>query len=67
MESKELVPVWEKYNLTVKEAAAYSNLGEKKIESLLKEPGCEFLLMKGSHRLVKRKFFEEYMDRLSAI
>lgn len=67
MNKNELVPVWEKYNLTIKEAAAYSNLGEKRIAELLDEPDCKFLLMKGSHKLVKRKAFEAYLDQAEVI
>ena len=33
-----LVPIWHKTTLTIKEAAAYSNIGINRIENLLKQP-----------------------------
>ena len=38
------VPIWEKANLTIKEAAEYSNIGINRIEELLKMPSCSFVL-----------------------
>ena len=38
------VPVWEKMNLTVEEAAAYSNIGINKIDEMAKSPNCSFVL-----------------------
>lgn len=32
------VPIWEKANLTIKEAAEYSNIGINRLEALLKKP-----------------------------
>jgi excisionase family DNA binding protein len=59
--SKIEVPIWHKINLTIEEAAAYSNIGEKKIRELLENPTCEFVLRKGTHKLVKRKQFEDFL------
>lgn len=49
------IPFWIKINLTIKEAAAYSNIGINKIEELLKQPHCNFVLYVGNKKLVKRK------------
>ena len=38
------IPFWLKVTLTIKEAAAYSNIGINKIEELLKQPKCDFVL-----------------------
>lgn len=57
------IPVWEKANLTVKEAAEYSNIGEKKIRDLLKTPNCPFCLYIGSKMLVKRKAFLNFLEK----
>jgi len=70
MENKNLnqeIPFWCKLNLTIKETAAYSGIGINKLEELVKDPDCKFVLWKGSHKLIKRKQFEEYNDRLKAI
>ena len=50
-------------NLTIKEAAAYSNIGINKIEYLLKQPECDFVLYVENKKLVKRKEFEQYISR----
>lgn len=59
---KNKVPIWEKSNLTIKEAAEYSNIGQNKINSLLKEPRCPFVLYVGRKKLVKRKEFDRYIS-----
>lgn len=62
------VPVWEKINLTIEEAAAYSNIGINKISDLLNEPGCTFVFYVGKgKRLVKRKEFEKYIQKSSGV
>ena len=57
------MPFWLKLNMTIKEAAAYSNIGINKIEELLKEPKCNFVLYVGNKKLVKRKEFEQYISK----
>ena len=48
------MPFWLKLNMTIKEAAAYSNIGESTLRKLLAERGCSFLLKIGNKQLVKR-------------
>ncbi len=55
------IPVENKLNLTVMEAAVYSNIGQNKITSMLRNPMCNFVLCVGNKRLVKRKEFEEFL------
>lgn len=57
------VPIWEKINLTVKEAAEYSNIGINRIDNMLNNPMCTFVLHVGRRRLVKRKEFEKYLEK----
>lgn len=58
------VPIWEKINLTIDEAAAYSNIGENRIRSMTDDPRCTFVLWIGErNRLVKRKEFEQYLSK----
>lgn len=57
------IPFWFKVTLTIKEAAAYSNIGINKIEELLKQPKCDFVLYVGNKKLVKRKEFEQYISK----
>ena len=60
--TNEYIPIKDKLNLTIKEASAYSGIGETKIRELLREKGCPFLLKIGNKNLVKRKEFEKYID-----
>ena len=57
------VPIWEKLAITKEEAAKYSNIGINKIDSMLKEPRCPFVLYVGKKKLVKRKEFEEFISK----
>ena len=63
MEKKSIVPVWEKTTLTIREAAEYSNIGINKLESLLSSPKCNFVLYVGRKRLIKRKQFEQLIEK----
>jgi len=65
---EEKVAINEKYNLTIKEASQYLNIGEKKIRQLI-ENNCnpDFILMNGTKTLIKRKKFEQFIDDSSAI
>lgn len=40
----------------------YSNIGQNRISSLLKEPRCPFVLYVGTKKLVKRKEFEKFIS-----
>ena len=57
------MPFWLKLNLTKQEAAAYSNIGINRIEDMLKNPKCPFVLYVGTKKLVKRKEFEQYIAK----
>lgn len=59
---KKEVPIWQKQNLTIEEAAAYSNIGINKLYALADMPDCKFVLRVGSKRLIKRKLFDKYID-----
>jgi excisionase family DNA binding protein len=61
-EATEKVPIHLKMVLTIKEAAEYSNIGINKIDAMLKQPNCPFVLYVGTRKLVKRKEFEEYIS-----
>lgn len=62
MKEKEItIPVSQKIALTIPEAAAYSNIGQNKIDQLLRQPNCPFVLYVGSKRLIKREAFEKFI------
>lgn len=56
------VPIWEKQNLTIEEAAAYSNIGVKKLRELTADQNCPFVLWIGNRRLIKKQKFDKYMN-----
>lgn len=53
------VPIWEKYCLTLDEAAAYFCIGINKLREMTDEPNCQFVIFNGSKRLIKRRKLEE--------
>lgn len=61
------IPIWEKSNLTVEEAAAYSGIGINKIKEISNADNCPFVLWVGSKRLIKRKLFDGYIERQYSI
>ena len=64
---KKEVPVWEKTNLTLEEAAAYSGIGIHKLRELSDKEDCEFVLWVGTKRLLKRRKLDEYIERSYSI
>ena len=58
--ANERVPVWEKANLSLEEAAAYFGIGINKLRDMTNDENCPFVLWNGSKRLIKRKAFEKY-------
>ena len=62
MRDSESVPIHLKLTLSIKEASEYSNIGITKIDAMLKQPNCPFVLYVGSKKLVKRKEFEAYIS-----
>ena len=65
--AEKTVPIPEKMNLTVEEAAAYSNIGENKLRELIKRRDCNFVLVIGKKTLIKRKKFESYIENHDVI
>ena len=47
------VPIWEKTNLTLEEAAAYSGIGINKLREITNNDRCDFVLWVGTKRLIK--------------
>lgn len=57
------VPVWEKSNLTLEEAAAYFGIGTGKLRQITNGEHCPYVLWVGNKRLIKRVPFEEYLKK----
>ena len=62
-----LVPLHEKFLLSVVEAAAYFGIGQNRISELALQDGCKFVVFVGNKKLIKRKKFEEFLDEQYAI
>ena len=65
MESK--IPIWEKQNLTIQEAAEYSNIGFNKLHEMTNMPHCPFVLRVGKRKLIKKKIFDSYIEKSEAL
>ncbi len=62
------IPYCEKYMLTLREAAEYFHIGEKKMRQIVDENmDAKFLLESGNRVMIKRKLFEEFLDHASVI
>lgn len=61
------VPIWEKSNLTLEEAAAYSGIGINKLREITNERGCNFVLFVGTKRLIKRRLLDAYLEKTDAL
>ncbi len=61
------LPIDRKMLLSIREAAEYSNIVINKIDEMLKQPNCPFVLYVGTKKLVKRRAFEEFIEGRVAI
>lgn len=63
---KESVPIWEKYALTIYEAAEYFNIGEHRLRQLVRENRqADFVLWIGTKVEIKRELFEKFLDEIN--
>ena len=69
MEQKKepVVPIGEKYTLTLREASVYFGIGEKKIRRLAEDNLGIFTLRNGNRFLVIRPKFEQFLCKTSTI
>lgn len=62
------VPIWQRYTLTIEEAAAYFRIGEKKLSQIVAEDEtAPFVLMNGNRIQIKRRLFEQYIDTATVV
>ena len=59
------VPIWEKSNLTLEEAAVYSGIGINKLRKMTDREDCTFVLWIGTKRLIKRRSSTNTSRRLT--
>lgn len=62
------VQIKDKFCLTIDEAAAYFNIGQKKLRKIVTENlDSGFVIQNGVKFLIKREQFEKYLDALTMI
>lgn len=62
------VPIWNKYALSIEEAADYFGIGQKKLRKIVDEdPTAEYVLKNGAFTKIKREKFEMFLDQTSCI
>lgn len=60
---KKEIPIWEKTNLTLQEAAEYTGIGVNKLRNISNAENCPFVLWVGSKRLLKREALDKYLSK----
>ena len=67
MQLKE-IPFWNRYTLSLEEAAKYFRIGENKLrEVVAQNPTANYILMNGNRVQIKRKLFEQFIDEASVL
>ena len=61
------IPIWEKANLTLAEAAAYSGIGTGKLREITNDKNCNFVLWVGNKRLIKKHLFDKFIEQVFSI
>ena len=62
------IPIWQKYTMTIEEAAAYFHIGRSRIRAIVAEnPYAPYVLMVGNRVQIKRKLFEQFVDEANAL
>ena len=61
------IPIWEKSNLSLEEAAAYSGIGINKLREITNEERCKFVLWVGNKRLIKSRLFDQFIEQAYSI
>lgn len=65
---KVVIPVWERYMLTITEASNYYHIGENKLRMIAEEHiKEEFIIMNGNRILFKRQKFEKFLDNATVV
>ena len=64
---KQPMPIKDKYLITIKEAAVYFNIGNKKLRRIAEENLGQFALESGNRFLIIRPKFEQYLSQSSNV
>lgn len=62
------IPFWERYTMSIEEAAAYFRIGENKLRKIINEnKDADFIFWNGNRAQIKRKLFEKYIDQCDLV
>lgn len=62
------IPIWQKYTLSIEEAAEYFRIGQKRLRQLVADnPSADYILLNGNRVQIKRKLFEDYIDTATTV
>lgn len=68
MKQSSSIPFWECYTMSIEEAASYFRIGINKLRRIISEDtNADFILWNGNRAQIKRRKFEEYIDRCNEI
>lgn len=68
MEQTRGIYFWEKYTLSIEEAAQYFRIGENKLRRLVSEnKDADYVIWNGTRPQIKRTLFEKYIDRCNLV
>lgn len=61
------IPIWQKINLTIEEAAEYSNIGVSTLRDRIRTEDYDFVINVGAKKLINRKKFEKFLENANVI
>lgn len=62
------IPIWEKYMLTIEEAAIYFRIGEKKLRRIAEENrDSKWVIMNGNRLQIIRTGLERFLEEVETI
>lgn len=68
MKTESTLSLAERYTLSIKQAAEYFGIGQKKLRQIVEEHAdADFVLRNGAKVQIKRKKFENFIDQTSCI
>lgn len=67
-EETDVIPIWNKYLLSITEASLFYHIGENKLRMIVDEhPNADFIIMNGNRILLKRNKFEDFLENATVI
>ena len=68
MKEMSQIPFWERYTLSIEEAAQYFRIGEHKLRQIISEnKDADFVLWNGNRVQIKKKLFEKFIDQSNCV